>query len=396
MEYLTDREGLLMVTEWDMSINDLLAEQAAGRSVLRSPHVGNMSPHNMALLAAGIPAWLVDYVPAATDYNYRTETVMEAGESRVIARAGGRLACRTTVEDGSATWLDEYHNAALARALPGARFETNTEYLRRHESVAAEIAGLISVEFPEVFDRLVSEDGLASKLYGSGSDIAEKISSAGIMQLNDDPRSGEAVVMTNAASLLATFVIEALESGEAAQFHISGSAFYIYAYKNNLPENMNAMYQTLRSRASFGPKLPELLKVVIVPAADAVLATTHERRAALDKLAGQGAEYFSAAASLEADRRDFFGANMARADSDKAAFLRELKTRKAAINDLAAGFVELVADCPEVIADRASRPFVTQYDVIKEGGLYVAEANRSLTMRQLAALQKRLRNSDGA
>lgn len=46
---------LEIITEPNVSIDDLVAVQATGVSVVRSAHVGNLAPYNLSLAAAGIP-----------------------------------------------------------------------------------------------------------------------------------------------------------------------------------------------------------------------------------------------------------------------------------------------------------------------------------------------------
>jgi len=379
------KEGLVLETAWDMSINDLLAEQAVGRSVLRTPHVGNMSVHNMTLLDAGIPAWLVDYGIADRDDDYRPETVLQSGESTTIAAARSRLTCRTEAVDAtSGAWLDEYHLASLESALPGITVETYTAYLRRHESVAGELFGIIGRRLPSSFTHRVTADGTRIQDRFEPEDVADR----GVMQLTEDHRRGEAVMPTTTHNLLATFVIEALESRDDLQYHVSGSQLYRYVFEKATADKLNQMYQIVRNEASFGDQLPRSLKVMIVPARGAVLATTERRCQDLEALVESIDEYGQEAQLLEAERRELFGSKGAGNEAARQAFLRDVKKRRIAMH---LGLLKVLVAQPEVVANRAADTFVTQYDVIGESGLYVAEHNRTMTMRQLTGLHKLLK-----
>lgn len=369
-------EGLVLETAWDLSINDLLTEQAAGRSVLRTPHVGNMPVHNMALLDAGIPAWLVDYAVADKDPDYRAETVLQDGESTDIACAEGRLTCRAKTEEGTEVWLDKYHLAGLTEALPNAHLETYTDYVRRHETVAGETFSILARQFPDSFTHQVTADGLRMRTAAK-----EDVHSQDIMQLADDHRSGEALLPSNTHNLLATFVIEALESGADIQYHVSGSSLFKYAFANRTAEQLDRMYRTVRAEATFGAKLPRALQVMIVPARAAVWATTDHRRESMDALIAATEEHREGVELLEAERRSVFGPEGTAAM--KEAFLSQVKERR---HEIHLELLEVLCEQPEVIADRATDAFVTQYDVADEGGLYVAEQNRTMTMRDLAQL----------
>jgi hypothetical protein len=142
------------------------------------------------------------------------------------------------------------------------------------------------------------------------------------------------------------------------------------------------MYRALREDASFGERLPHALKVMIVPARAAVWATTEYRRDNLDALVAATEEYRQRVESLESERRSVFGAQGTTVAQE--AFLRHAKASR---HEMHTDLLEVLGQQPEVVADRATDVFVTQYDVIREGGLYVAEQNKTMTMRELAQLQ---------
>ncbi len=388
---MSEREPQLEITPDDSpSINDLVQFQAAGFSVLRSAHVGNFSPYNLAIIEAGIPLLCVDHTITGIDKNYRPENIEAGGEAARIAPMG-KLVCRAGIDqlpeelvgicNGSA-FVDQAHITS-SRAIMGTEaIFSNTEYLRANESVVQEIVRMALAEFPQLFERIATSDGKALKL----SRVSELVDGLGIMQLNDDPRAEKtAVIMPNLVDMLANFVIEALRSQQDTQFHLSGPDM-VHHIKPNTPTLQN-MYRRLVETASFGSQLPQQLKIRLVPTTSAKFVTTQARADRLDSLLAAMAEADAELGEIQDERKDFFSLPISLNKTARATFESEVKVRVSAIQFTVA---EKLAAMPELMIEPKTAGHITQYDVMREGGLFVPDINRQFSMAELTQLSKKL------
>jgi hypothetical protein len=362
-----------------VNVDDLVRLQTAGFSVLRSAHIGNLSPYNLTLADAGLPILSVDHTITGVDTNYFPESINTQTGSTIIAPLG-KLACRTKASTGE--YLDELHLAAVQRNITNAKTFTNTEYLQANKPTIDEIVRVTLAEFPELFNRMALPDGSSQRQ----NDAAHFVTLLGVMQLNDQPRAEkQAVIMPNILNIAANFVIEALQSQQATQYHLSGAA--MVKYIGTLMPTINQLYARLQQTASFGGSLPAHLTVRLVPTTPAKFATTVARAPKLDALLKTYQAASTALAELEERRRTFFGGSLAADTGAREQFVATAKSQQAAIEREVAGYI---AEIPELFIEPGTPGFVTQYDVENEGGLYVPAINRTASMAQLAAMSHKL------
>lgn len=365
-----------------VSINNLLALQKRGFSVMRSAHIGNLSPYNLTLADAGIPLLLVDHNVTGADKNYFPEVVLtQSGETRVAE--DGTVTSRTPVGDGQ--FLDELHVAGISKALPNATIITNTEYLRQNEAVAGEIAGLAAQYFPEEFNRIVQPDGTTQQV-DSAVDMLDRL---GIMQLNDDPRAERpAVLMPNMLDIMVNFVVEALQSEKNVQYHVSGPDMIVYSVEKKRLEKLQNFYEVIKREASFADRLPRRLIVQLVPGSNARFATSIKNQPKLTDLFTQLDISISALATLATSRKEFFTSSARNNNQARRVFEAANSQQQFAYEQ---AIVEQAEQVPGLfVAQKAQKGFVTQYDVIQDNGLFVAPQNTELTFNELKALAKRL------
>lgn len=369
-----------VITDDTVSIADLVAKQLAGFSVVRSAHVGNLSPYNLTIAEAGIPVLSVDHTVTGIDTNYFPENVMNQSGTKMVAPLG-RIVSRATTFDGGQ--LDQLHLDSARLAVPGSQVFTNTEYLRANEAVANEIVSIALDVSPHLFVRVATPDGRTDN---KRLRVDTLVDSVGIMQLNDNPKAEEtAVIMPNELDILINFVAEFLNSGEAVQYHLSGPD--MVKYISSRMGEINKMYEAVASRASFGSLLPSSLTVRLVPSSAARFATTVERGQKLEGLINM---YLAVEEELDvlAQRRStFFNSVLSKDIEFKRAFVAQTKSTEASFERLVA---EKVAELPELFltpgGNNKQGGFITQYDVIAEGGLYVPEVNRTFSMARLGAM----------
>ena len=375
-------ETLQIQSNDTLSINELTALQRRGFSVMRSAHVGNLSPYNLALADAGIPLLLVDHNVTGVDKNYFPELMLtQTGQVRVAE--DGTIASRTITQNGQ--FLDELHIAGIADALPDADVFTNTEYLQQNELVAGEITRLAVQYFPDEFERVVQSDGTTVKM-GSAADVAKRI---GILQLREDPRiERAAVLMPNMVNIMSNFVIEALQSERDVQYHISGPDMVLYMKDLQRVDKFKEFYEIIKREAPFGIRLPDQLTVDLVPATSARFATSAKWQPELSSLFSRLDESTVAIAALAAERKAFFASN-ARNDMElKRSFETASNQRSSAVER---AIVEQAEQVPGLfVAPKREIGFITQYDVLQDGGLFVSPQNTERSFSELAALTKRL------
>lgn len=383
---------LEILPEDSLSIDGLVSLRERGYSVLRSAHVGNLSPYNMALAAAGIPILSVDHTVTGIDKNYRPELVVTQKESTAIAPLG-KLACRARVSglpagidaygNRAPQYADQLHLEAARGAIASADVFTNTEYMRRNEATAGEVVRRVMAESPELFERVVLADGSTVKRIGAVSlGLTRQV-----LQLSDDPRAErEAILMPNALTILTNFIIESLESERSVQYHLSGPD--MVRYIDRLRPEMEGLYARLKQTASFGRKLPDTLTVRLVPTVSARFATTSERAERLDALVETLLAAQTELEAIDARKRAFFSSGTPPDKGDKACFVAETNAQRASAE---AEVADKLVRIPEVLADPGGNGCVTQYDVMSEGGLYVSPVNRTMSMRQLTEISDRLR-----
>ncbi|MDL2363023.1 MAG: hypothetical protein QFB86_01415 [Patescibacteria group bacterium] len=379
-------ENLTITKNDQLSLNDLVELQAQGFSVLRSAHIGNLSPYNMSIAALGIPLLCVDHTITGIDTNYFPELTLSSNDTERVTR-DGLVVCRAIVDAKNVTtakqkqFVDELQLSSVRAAIPEANVFTNTEYLRKNESVVSEIVAIAVANFPEQFTRLALADGATRR----DQNAARRISDVGVMQLNDNPRASEtAVILPNLVDIMANFVIEALDSEQAIQYHLSGPD--MVRYINNLVPDMQRFYVTLKSTASFRNLLPKQLSVEMIPSAEARFATTARRQPNLEGLLSVLQQTDQDLLMLAGKRKQFF-TSTPKNKEDEQVFSATIKTQQSKVELEIAEVAQLV---PELFVPAGSTGFVTQNDVLAEGGLFIAPINRELSMAELSKTFKRL------
>lgn len=387
---MSERESSLQIIDrQDLSIAELTDAMKQGKSVIRTPHVGNLSPYNLALAAEGIPLLLVDQNVGGYDTTYYPEAVVTRAGKLALADLH-TVSARTVVEQGEVTcYLDEYHIAALQRAVPGADAYTNTEYQRRNEAVVGEITLLAAHQMPELFKRVVRADGTTER---SGRESVGLTLAGKTLQLGDDPRAEQrAALIPNEVNIVANFVVESLLTEQDEQFHISGPAMAVYLRDAKMADPIQRLYALIKNNASFKDQLPPVLTVMVVDATDARFATTEDQAEQLDALVAAYDAMDQELADSNSQRRDFFATDASRQPQARTEFLSRIGQLEQAARDRV---VEAMAVVPDTLNDahaKGTTSFTSQYDVFALGGLYVAQANRIRSFAELSTMTKRLR-----
>ena len=375
-------ESLTIQPNNKLSVNELVELQIEGFSVMRSAHVGNLRPYNLTLVDAGIPMLLVDHNITGKDKNYFPGMVLSQDTVTQIA-ADGLISCRARTVTGK--FVDEVHVAAISEAFPNSTVFTNTEYLQKNKAVAAEIVNLAVTYFPKEFKRLVLADGTTLAV----NDASEYVKKIGIMQLSDDVRAErKAVLIPNMIDIAINFVIEMLATERDEQFHISGPD--MIRYITSIHSELSAFYEIITQKASFGNRLPARLLVQLVPAASAVFATTKRYESQLRSVFTGLDESTVALAELGAKRKEFFKSSSRNDSAQRHLFLAKVMAQESIVKQASVTRLKAV---PGLFTPSNQRGYITQYDVLKDGGLFVASQNTDLSFQELSTLASQLDTS---
>lgn len=385
--------------EPNVSIADLQAIQASGQSVMRSAHVGNARGYNLALAEAGVDMLLVDHTIVAQsaeessgDRNYLPGSrVTREGVEPLKLHALGGLTMKTQIvcPDTAQTdrQLDEFHTTYLREAFPATIIQTNTEYLRTHESVAQTILGVALKTQPELFTRLVEQDGTI-RTVGAGQSFANAVETYGILQLKDRPSEERGVLIPNDVDIAINFVVEALRTDSDTQYHVSGPDMQHYAKDSAFQERLNRLYRDTREQTHLGAMLPEKLIVKLVPGDAARFVTSIDRAPVVQRIFS----LLSAKDLVSEERNNFMRSSSQQEPGRIQSFLRGVKQQ---IQELDGELIAAVNEADEFFVGPRQAPFVSQYDTLELGGIYTPAENSTLTMAELKQLAKQLRKLRG-
>lgn len=372
---------LEIIKQPDISLNELTQRQAEGFSVMRSAHAGNARIYNQVLAQAGVNMLLVDHNVTGIDKNYRPEDIISDSSATPIAEFG-QLVMRTQVTTPKSTgqiFLDELHTDGLTRAFEYTHIQTNTEYLRANESIVAEIINISASVAPELFKRKVQ----TGETQTTPTTKYDEVKANNILQLKDNPRQDAGILIPNEVDILANFIIEALSSARDVQYHISGPDMIQYI-KGIMP-TLEKLYSAIITNSSFIDQIPDKLTVELVPGTALRFASTKTNSSNIKKLALAVSQLQTSKAAANITKKDFFSSNQA----------RDMKARNALLTKLSRENTELTTEminstqlCPEIFDNGQDIPAVTQYDTLQDGGLFVPEIFKELTMSELIKLYK--------
>ena len=382
----TNESELNLSVNQDISLSDLQVAMTDGISVVRTPHVGNLSPYNMALAVEGIPLQVVDSNLTNYDSTYYPESVISAA-GRVLVAEGQRISSRVQADDGSGRYLDELHLEAAREVAPDTTIGTWTEYIRGREQVAGEIVTIAAREMPELFVREVQPDGSTRRV----NDAASKAVNGRIMPLLDDPRGQESAPLApNSVNIMIGFVGEALRTGRDVQYHLSGPAMADYAMKEPVNSELKRLYALVKQRASFADQLPDALSVTITDTTDFRFAVLAAQSADADDARAAMAAHAANTALIGSIKGEFFRSAAA---SDKEASKRVANAGRSLSQNLDHAVARRISGVRGNLTDAATsvpESIATQYD-FREAGIYVPEAMRQLSFAELRTITLKMR-----
>lgn len=356
-------------TRTDLSLLDLKRIEDQGGSCVRSPHVGNFYPNNLALAQFGFRMNCYERTFGRKDINYHPQYAICGGKSEVIANSD-LLTTHVRVDHSSkllngnfplGSRILDCHMKALRSAFPLGRFTTYTQYLKDHADLALDILRVLSCEppcvsndkKPWIWERVV--DGMGN--IGPKSAFSWEQALAGeIFGLTNDE---EGLLVSNLVNVLFFGIFESLDYHTCEVYHLSGPD--MVKYIGGMEEKLHLYYDHVRRELKL--PLPENLVFNLVPVADMRFAVAQEQCSQLDEL-------IDAYLVLCLHKKERAAA------MKKITAPREKKSAVQRFNKESSGIHErlneAVANCPGIFYDlRVASDRFTQHDICQGGKLYI-------------------------
>lgn len=362
-----------IVIQEELSLLELCNLQKRGFSVVKTPHVGNFYPNNLAVGKLGIKMVLYDRNVGRVDKNFHPHTIIKDG-CRYKVACGERLMTHAQanreIENSSlevGARLADYHVSALREAFPEGNFVLYTDYLANHRQIVYSILETVSGSgfLPGKFGwfRKVNRYGEVTTFHNPVK--WEDVSRAGVFGINNE---NEGYLIPNFLNVLLCGVIEAIDSNCNEVYHLSGPD--MVRYIGSMTKDLSHCLTLLSSKDC---RFPSNIIFHLVPAANMRFAVYGSRKKALDDLISA---YLSA-----------FDYKL-----KKGEFIKSLKDPserkiygamfKGAEQKLRAELAEAVKGCPEVFYDIYDGSFISQHD-IPSNGLYIPRWSLKTSIKEI-------------
>lgn len=367
-----------VVIKSDVSLRDLIAIHAAGGAVLKSPHVGNVYPNNLAVLTAGLRCLMCDRTIGEKDKNFHPHLIISGGRSERISdptvMTTHALVDRHVSTLGS-RWFSkgarvvDAHLHALRAALPDARFFTHTEFLKRDQDLVMEVLRHLTDQWPRTWTHLVTRAGIRTRVYRV--DNWKDVMRLGVYGLTNDE---EGLLIPNIWAILLDGVLEALRFSVSEVHHLSGPDMCVYI--DGMTDDLSAAYTHIQARMP-DQAFPDELIMNVVPVAGMRLAVLGHRASVLDELV----EAYEKLRADDAARGAFI-------KGSDAAVKRQSIDVSSRWRDTHMRWLFLALNgCPEIFYDIAAANTTTQYDLLNHG-LYVHPRGLEMSMAEIDEMMK--------
>lgn len=345
----------------DISIAELIKINNDGGVVLKTPHVGNIYPNNLAIASLGIPTLFYDRTLGRKDLNFHPNKLIVGGKSLTIAdpeilTTHARI---TNLPEGVAnkfkvgTSLSDFHMSALKLALPQSNCFTYTDYLKNNKDEVIQILEEVTNLHPQPWSRVVNEEGKTFKLKAENWDEIIKIGIYGLTNL----KSGW--IIPNPINILFHGTIDALKSGVRDIYLLSGPD--MYRYVDEYQEELDEIYNHLRDILNWN--LPETVSCNIIPVIGMRFIVEVGYKEALDKLLDLYIKYISLEEEIDSSIKS--GDD----DIDTEDLIKEKMGVKEEIFSCLSESFEAFRTTMFYDIEKAN--CFTQYDLISSNGLYI-------------------------
>ncbi len=344
----------------DLSLKELLDLTEEGYSVVKTPHIGNFYPNNLAIAKTGIHMIVYDRNIGCVDRNFHPHTVIMNGRMHPVTSSERLMThayvCQdveiSTLKDGERA--ADGHLLALKKVFPKGRFTFYTDYVSQNKEISLLILKIVSEQkvLPEKFRwvRRVDSEGFVSTV--SPPVRWEDVSRVGIFGLDNEK---EGFLIPNFFNVLLCGIIEVMNSGKEEIYHLSGPD--MVRYIGSMSHGLSECLSILASKKSY---FPRRLLFNLVPAAGMRFATRSSKRKTLDDLISA----YMAILDHRNRKGDFMKLLDPSVRKSYGHFFKDAEQK------LRRDLYEAMTACPEVFYDIYQGDYISQHDVLHEG-LYV-------------------------
>jgi len=345
----------------DISIADLIDINKRGGVVLKTPHVGNIYPNNLAMAFLGIPMLFYDRTLGKKDFNFHPHRLIVDGKSEILADPNilTSHSVITHISKGFpyppavGTKLVDFHMSVLKRSLPQAHCFTYTEYVQKNKHKVLQILEAVTNLHPNLWTRTVYKTGITAKATAGKWDDIVKLGIYGVTNLE----SGW--IIPNPVSILFHGTIDTYKANVNDVYLLSGPDMYRYIY--GYQEELNEIYDYLKKVLDWN--LPEVMNCHIIPVVDMRFIVENYNKDALDELVVAYLKFIS-----EEDLVGVVAKERLNNDDFKNHILEKGEAKQKILNCISENFTSF---SETVFYDIGDANCFTQYDLLKGEGLYV-------------------------
>lgn len=266
----------------DISIAELLKIHEEHGVVLKTPHVGNIYPNNLAIASLGIPTLFYDRTLGRKDLNFHPHQLIVDAHAEVIADPDiltthsvvNRVPNNMLSAPPIGLNLVDFHMSAVKNALPDANCFTYTDYIQRNAEGALEVLEIATDQNAHLWTRQVDEKGGVTRIKAKDW---KDIINTGIYGLTNS-KSGW--LIPNPISILFHNTIDIARNAVEDVYLLSGPE--MYKYISGYQEELSAIYERVKMRSSL--KLPETVICHVIPVIDMRFLVEKAYKDALDEL----------------------------------------------------------------------------------------------------------------
>ena len=284
-------------TRDDVSLADL-QRIARTHTVLKTPHIGNMSPNNLLAAQCGFPIVFVDTTTPARDRNANPGLCIKDGFGRELIHPDAEHLLSTHVKVSSPglaplgfrqdAWIGDGHLAQAQRVFSGARIETGMTYYLRHLDRVLAMARAATDAHPGVWYRRIDANGTITADTKNGCPLSAHNNIAGWNDVRDAlflaPRT-EGWVIPNLLATAIDAVLQSSEDGSVIWF-LSGPDMIKYLPKQ--AGALSALYDAVRHA---GGGTHEHVEIQLVPFTHFRFAVRQSQAESLERLLHSVAAY---------------------------------------------------------------------------------------------------------
>ena len=267
----------------DISLNNLLKIINSGGRVLKTPHIGNIYPNNLAIITLNIPTLLYDrnigfkdksFHPHKIIFDSRNEEISDPGILSTHSKIILQPSIFKVSENVIGTSIVDFHMSILEKSIPNSNIFTYSYYIKQNKKLITKIVKEVVKEFPELWHNLVDINGVVHK---KNNPSIKEILDIGIFGIDKEK---EGWIIPNPVNILFHGTVDAIMFNTKDIYLLSGPDMYLYI--KEYEEILNSLYGHIRKIPDLG--LPDSVNCYIIPTINMRFIIKYEKKYILDQL----------------------------------------------------------------------------------------------------------------